>query len=66
MRDRSAATATPGHEQLRANPGALRRRYAEMLGHNADFGHIHAVNMSQQTNLIAKRVGRARHFLDTS
>ena len=28
-----------------------------MLGHNADFGHIHAVNMSQQTNLVAKRVG---------
>ena len=35
----------------------VRVMYAEMLGHDAQFGHIHAVNMTQQTALPAKRVG---------
>ncbi|KOO35705.1 ap-4 complex subunit, partial [Chrysochromulina tobinii] len=35
----------------------MRVMYAEMLGHHADFGHIHAVNMTQKTNLVSKRVG---------
>ena len=35
----------------------VRVMYAEMLGHDAQFGHIHAVNMTQQITLPAKRVG---------
>ena len=35
----------------------MRVMYAEMLGHHADFGHIHAVNMTQKSNLVSKRVG---------
>jgi AP-4 complex subunit epsilon-1 len=31
--------------------------YVEMLGQPAEFGHIHAINMTQQTNLLCKRVG---------
>lgn len=41
----------------RSKEAIVRVMYVEMLGQSADFGHIHAVNMTQQTNLLCKRVG---------
>jgi Adaptin N terminal region len=35
----------------------VRLIYCEMLGHDASFGYIQAVNMTQQPQLINKRVG---------
>lgn len=35
----------------------VRTFYAEMLGHNADFGHIHCVNLSSNPDLHFKRTG---------
>ncbi|KAL6045017.1 AP-4 complex subunit epsilon [Balamuthia mandrillaris] len=35
----------------------IRLLYCEMLGHEVPFGYIHAVNMTQGTNLLDKRVG---------
>lgn len=35
----------------------VRTFYAEMLGHNADFGHIHCVNLSSNADLLFKRTG---------
>ena len=44
--------------------GAKRKRellirliYVEMLGHDAGFGYIHAVNLAQEKGLKEKRVG---------
>jgi len=31
--------------------------YIEMLGHCAPFAHIHAINLTQNKNLILKRIG---------
>ncbi len=43
-----------------------RMLYCEMLGHEASFGYIHAVNMTQEAKLLDKWVGyiAAAAFLD--
>lgn len=35
----------------------IRAIYVEMLGHDASFSHIHAVNLTQSKSLIVKRIG---------
>jgi AP-4 complex subunit epsilon-1 len=35
----------------------IRAIYVEMLGHDAQFSHIHAVNLTQSKNLLVKRIG---------
>ena len=35
----------------------IRAIYVEMLGHDASFAHIQAVNLSQSKNLMVKKIG---------
>lgn len=44
----------------------IRAIYVEMLGHDATFSHIHAVNLAQSKNLLVKRIGylAASLFID--
>ena len=35
----------------------IRAIYVEMLGHDASFAHIHALNLTQSKNILIKRVG---------
>ena len=35
----------------------IRAIYIEMLGHDAGFSHLHAVNLTQDKNILNKRVG---------
>ena len=45
----------------------VRMMYCEMLGQPVEFGYIHAVNLTQRTNLMEKRTGylAASLFLDS-
>jgi AP-4 complex subunit epsilon-1 len=31
--------------------------YCEMLGHEAEFGYIHAVKLAQHASILEKRIG---------
>eukprot|EP00035_Acanthoeca_spectabilis_P034808 m.31001 g.31001 ORF g.31001 m.31001 type:complete len:1232 (-) comp6877_c0_seq1:65-3760(-) len=35
----------------------VRMMYCEMLGHEADFGYIHAVKLAQHASILEKRIG---------
>ena len=35
----------------------IRSIYVEMLGHDGNFAHIHAINMTQKKNILTKRIG---------
>lgn len=35
----------------------IRAIYVEMLGHDASFSYIHAVNLTQSKNLLVKKIG---------
>ena len=35
----------------------IRAIYIEMLGHDASFSHLYAVNLTQDKNILNKRVG---------
>lgn len=35
----------------------IRAIYVEMLGHDASFSHIHAVNLTQSKSLLVKKIG---------
>ena len=35
----------------------IRAIYVEMLGHDASFAHIHAINLLQSKSLLVKRIG---------
>ena len=49
--------ADPKLDKDRMREYLLRLVYVEMLGHSAAFGHIHAVKMTCETNLLNKKVG---------
>ena len=35
----------------------VRSIYVDMLGHDASFAHINAVNLAQEKSLMSKRIG---------
>lgn len=48
---------TPGISAKKMKEYMVRSVYCEMLGHNAEFAYIHAVKLTQEKNLFAKRIG---------
>jgi AP-4 complex subunit epsilon-1 len=44
----------------------VRSYYAEMLGHSAEFAHIHSVNLTSNTDLLFKRTGYLATWLSVS
>ena len=48
---KTSSTPTQKKEYL------IRSIYLEMLGHDASFAHLHAVNLTQDKNILNKRVG---------
>ena len=49
----SKTTSTPNQKK----EFLIRSIYLEMLGHDASFSHLHAVNLTQDKNILNKRVG---------
>ncbi len=47
----------PGLAAKKMKELLIRAIYCEMLGHSADFAHIHAVNFTHQRTLLNKRIG---------
>jgi len=47
----------PDTSSRRMKEYLVRLLYVEMLGHEAGFGYIHAVNMTQRSELLLKKVG---------
>ena len=51
------AMAAQGVTSKQMKEFIIRMIYVEMLGHDASFGHIHAVKMVAMKDLLFKRVG---------
>lgn len=47
----------PGISAKKMKEYMIRAVYAEMLGHDASFAYIHAVKLTHEKNLMAKRIG---------
>lgn len=45
------------NEQEKMKEYVLRLLYCEMLGHEVEFGYVHALTLTQSTNLLEKKVG---------
>lgn len=66
LRELKASLADPNVDKNLYNEFAVRVFYAEMLGHSADFGHIHCVNLCSHPDLLFKRTGYLSTWLCVS